>query len=678
VTRPLILAAAAFALALSSPPPAFAAEGDHVRYPEPYANSVPLAAQASDSSVYRAELYTPNKIGMTLTNYGFIGNNFTVYTSSYEYPLGSGYEHLVRGGLWIGANTYDDKGPFTGVSTATVDGTAGEAAAGATEFTPGTRVIYRRSTLPNSPYFDHGAVSEKDYVSLFSDYPAKTKTGRVEDHRPLHVAVTQYNYAWSFSDYAHQTFFHYVITNNGPPLRDVWVGMYDELASGNMKLQSVRPPSGWFNKKELGWVDTLNMVTERYCVNAPIPSGCFYSRVPEVVGMKLLGVRPGTLKDTTDKKVTFAAWNWSPGSTSRDEDVERYALMSTGTRLSMNPYPADFLPPGGDPVTLVAAGPFPTIESGDSIQIDFAYLGSDDETALIKRAVTAQRAYDLNYIVPVPPPSPNVKLVVRDHAVDLYWEDSPEQFSDPTSKNPFNQTGLDFEGYRIYLGEDRDNLNLLAQFDLGASGPSRNDTTGFNTGLSLITPGTPYVVNGHTYAHKYTIDHLRDGFKYWVSVTSYDLGTPEIESLESGISQNEEMAVPAPAPGELKDGVTVFPNPYRVETKWDSGTQARQHFLWFANLPEQCSLKIYTLSGALIYETSFDGATYDGRNARGIYRPGTDLHSNLSGTAFGWDMITREGQAAATGLYLWAVEDRKTGKRQTGKFLLVKSDREDF
>jgi hypothetical protein len=41
-------------------------------------------------------------------------------------------------------------------------------------------------------------------------------------------------------------------------------------------------------------------------------------------------------------------------------------------------------------------------------------------------------------------------------------------------------------------------------------------------------------------------------------------------------------------------------------------------------------------------------------------------------------MITREGQAAATGLYMYSVENRDTGKRQVGRFLIVKSDREGF
>ena len=40
-------------------------------------------------------------------------------------------------------------------------------------------------------------------------------------------------------------------------------------------------------------------------------------------------------------------------------------------------------------------------------------------------------------------------------------------------------------------------------------------------------------------------------------------------------------------------------------------------------------------------------------------------------------MITSEGQAAATGLYLFSVEDLDSGKVSRGKFLIVKTDRED-
>ena len=74
----------------------------------------------------------------------------------------------------------------------------------------------------------------------------------------------------------------------------------------------------------------------------------------------------------------------------------------------------------------------------------------------------------------------------------------------------------------------------------------------------------------------------------------------------------------------------------------------------------------------------FDGSTYNGSNARGIFTPGTGIRSVLSGTTYGWDMITRQGQAVASGLYLWSVRDKRTGARQTGKVLIIKSDRENF
>jgi len=141
------------------------------------------------------------------------------------------------------------------------------------------------------------------------------------------------------------------------------------------------------------------------------------------------------------------------------------------------------------------------------------------------------------------------------------------------------------------------------------------------------------------------------------------------------------MAVPNPAPGERARGVTVYPNPYRAEARWDQGALVRDHYLWFANLPRRCTLRIYTLAGDLVYETRFDGDTYRGENARGLYDPRQDRDTgapSLSGSSFAWNLISREGQAVASGLYLFSVEDLEGGRTEQGKFLVVKSDRESF
>ena len=645
-----------------------AAETDHVRTP-----AEPAGIWAAQDGVnFAIRIMEQNLMGLSITNYGFIGNNFVSRSPSMEYPLGTGYEHLVRGGLWIGGLAVDDQGAFTGVTTGAVDGSQGSASADATEFTPVSESITSRSTLPNSRFFNAAAVSELDYLSTFWDGVPKRATGNNQDHRPLKVQVRQENYAWSFSDYQHVVIFHYVIKNVGAPIRNLWAGMYDEFQSGPKNAYSCWPPSSqcssvgsWFSRKRITYADSLRMLTEEYCSNI---NNCNRQLVPYTVGLALLGVRPGTLADTASRKVTFASWSYAPGSALRDEDREKYDILASGRQLDLSPLPDSLAPPSGDPVTLLGAGPFLQLDPGDSITVDFAYVGGTDTAQVARHTRFAQRAYDRNYIVPVPPPSPRFTAVARDGSIDFYWEDSPEATLDPTSPIP-----ADFEGYRMYVGEDRNDLRLVAQYDKTTA---PNDTTGFNTGFTAVRLATPEVIDGQTYQYKYTLRNLRNGFKYYAAVTSYDLGNVEIESLESGRTQNELMVVPAPAAGERPgDGVTVFPNPYRVEARWDEGQNVRDHYLWFANLPNQCTIRIYTLSGDLVYEYDFNGATYDGRNARGVYDPRTDLKSKLSGATFGWDMITRQGQAAATGLYMYSIED-KSGKKTVGKFLIVKSDRE--
>ncbi|MBK7369822.1 MAG: hypothetical protein IPJ04_18580 [Candidatus Eisenbacteria bacterium] len=670
-------AALLLGICLTVSPASAAVDVDHFA---PGAHPV-ISQSVLDAVNYDLRVMGQNKLGVSITNYGFIGNNFTTRSASMEYPLGSGYEHLVRGGLWVGALAVDDNGGFTGVSAGAIDGSQGSASADATEFTPISSKIAIRSTLPNSRYFNPEAVSELDYSSTFWDGVAKRALGNNEDHRPMKLEVRQDNYAWSFAEYAHFVVFHYTIKNVGPPLRNVWVGMYDELQTGSKNLYNCWPPSsgcssvgGWFAKKQVAYTDSLRLFTESYCQNI---IDCRNNIAPPMAGMMLLGARPGTVVDTVagHKQVSLSVWSYSPGSAARDEDTERYALMSTGAIASLSPVPDSLLPPSGDPVFLMSAGPFEQLNPGDSITVDFAYLGSigateTEKLALIRRyARFAQRAYDRNYLVPVPPPSPRMKVVPRESAMDIYWDESPEFAADRTSPDT-----LDFEGYRIYVGEGRDTLGMVAQFDK-ATAPG--DSLGFNTGFGAVRLATPVVIDGGTYHYKYSVDHLRNGFRYYVAVTAYDLGNSEIESLESGIPQNEVMATPSPAQNERTGAeVTVFPNPYRVDARWDAGENVRDHFLWFANVPNKAIIRIYTLSGDLVYEYDFDGATYDGRNARGVNDPRSDLTSRLSGASFGWDLITRNGQAAATGLYMWSVEDKSTGKRSVGKFLIVKSDRE--
>ena len=66
-------------------------------------------------------------------------------------------------------------------------------------------------------------------------------------------------------------------------------------------------------------------------------------------------------------------------------------------------------------------------------------------------------------------------------------------------------------------------------------------------------------VLGDRIAYRYRLDGLRNGFKYFVAATAYDLGTNQTISLESGIAQNKTLAIPGPAPGE-RSGFTRPPS----------------------------------------------------------------------------------------------------------------------
>ena len=320
------------------------------------------------------------------------------------------------------------------------------------------------------------------------------------------------------------------------------------------------------------------------------------------------------------------------------------------------------------PIQLLSVGPFARIENGDSLTFDVAFLGGETQGKLIEHADYAQFAHDVDYQLPSAPPSPRLFVQAGERHADVWWDDSPEAAVDPTSPAP---GGRDFEGYRVHLGSDAQSTVQLAQFDV-------RDTAGFNTGLESASAAVPLVRDGITYRYHHRIDGLKDGFRYWGGVTSYDTGDPSVESLESSLSQNKFMVVPGPNQNE-HPGVYVFPNPYRVQATWDAGRTVRDHYLWFGGLPQRCRISIYTLAGDRVMNRDFNGDSYRTENIRGVWTPdrnGDTGPPSLSGASFAWDLISDRGQAVASGLYLWTVEDQDGGPTQRGKLLVVKSDRE--
>jgi hypothetical protein len=618
---------------------------------------------------YVTRLANRNRIGLTVSNYGFFGNNFTSRSPSLEFPLGSGFEHMSRAGLWIGALAVGDSGAFTGVTTALVDATQGGASADETEFSPLGDVVSERSRLPNSRVYSPAAISDQDLICEYWDGIPKRNSGNQREHHvPLQIRVRQVTLGFTLSSADAFVVARYIVTNDGAPLRDAWLGLYAQFASGNKNSYSVWPPSAgsgpgsWYFKAHIEYDASRRLFSESYCAAPPFPDNCRASVVPPWAGIKLLGVSPDSV---AAKTVNWRWWTFAPGDTARDEDREKYRLMSD-TQID-DPTGCALLG-ACSPIQLLSVGPFPRIEHGDSVSFDVAFVGGEDKPSLLKHADYAQFAHDVNYQLPSAPPSPRMVVEAGSQHADLWWDDSPEFAVDPTSPAP---GGRDFEGYRVYLGLDQQAPTRLAQFDLV-------DTTGFNTGLAPAEAPAPLIRDGIAYRYHYRIDGLKDGFRYWGAVTSYDTGDQAVESLESSIGQNKFMVIPAANAAEHQH-VVVFPNPYKVEAVWDAGKVVRDKVVWFAGLPARCTIRIYTLAGDQVLSREFDGSVYHTENVRGVWTPDRNPDTGppaLSGGTFAWDLITDRGQATATGLYMWTVEDHTGGPVQRGKLLVVKSDRE--
>jgi hypothetical protein len=441
--------------------------------------------------------------------------------------------------------------------------------------------------------------------------------------------------------------------NEGVDLLDMYLGMYSELASGYKGGYEQWPPGGaWFDQKVLYFDVERWMVLEH---NVTFDGG----NAPQWGAIGLLGTRPFPAEEL-DR--SFRWWAWDPGNALRDEDIEKYMHL-----LIPGADPVEEITLQDDPAELLGVGPWPLLAPGDTATAAFAFIGCNDLADGQAKFDWAKVAFDRNYVVPLPPPSPLSLAQPRPQGVTLRWDSSPEFVRDPASGR------LDFAGYRIFVSDGESDEGGILWNKVGEA-DVKGDSIGFETGLDFIRD--PYTApDGRVYDYRFDIEGLKDGFKYWLSVTSFDFGDVETNTppLESGTSQNRTAFIPGVQadPGNQL-GVVVYPNPYRGRAAWDGATE-RERVIWFANLPPRAEIRIYTLAGDWVDSIEFDAGIYDGRNAAGVYDPGAGQDRPvLSGGTAAWDLLSWNNQPIATGLYLFSVRDRDTDRMQTGRFMVLK------
>jgi hypothetical protein len=400
------------------------------------------------------------------------------------------------------------------------------------------------------------------------------------------------------------------------------------------------------------------------------------------------------------------------------DDNARYAKMHSGLN--------HFAPPQQDWETqirpalkqasnrtyLMSVGPYATLAPGESMDVAYAiicakrrsdgtYIAEDSDGAkanLIQNAEWAQRAYNgedgncngildpgedrdgdgkiTRFILPSPPAIPKVRIEPNNHQIDVYWSNNAEFSIDPISNK------ADFEGYRIYktaVGFDVKNvvdisksLKLSAEFDRAGNGLF------FDTGFDNVALPAPVTFEGDTtrYYYKYTFDNVQNGWQHAISVTAFDEGDQvnNLESLESSNLSSMLRAFPGkPGNDGFENGDPfVYPNPYYAGASWEgSSTFEEDRKIMFANLPGKSEVRIYTVAGDLVDQFIHDQA-YNGDDIRWFGTYSDTAATRFSGGEHAWDLLSKDSQIIARGIYLFSVKDLSSGKIFKGKFVVIK------
>jgi len=658
---------------------------------------------------------------MTVNNLGMIGNAFSGSFSvegfpSCEYPRNSGVEHLFQGGLWIGA--IKEGRPL--VTTGALDDPSGYSTGkSGFEFTASAGSgLESRSSLIDDPEYSPDAVSHEDFVADFTDANVKVPGTDIEirNHdNPLNVDVHFEAYNWNFNFANFFVILDYTITNSGnTPLDSLHVGYWND---GVIRNVNITPPGGspFFNKGGNGYIDSLYTGYEFDATGDT-------NFTKSYIGLKFLGAESKNQfhhREVDDTKVHYNSWQFrnsvDPVFFAPTSDNARYSKLSLGLNQNPNlnwPDIQEDLSKPSNRSNLVTAGAFDQLEPGESIKISFAVVCAKmnqdgnpvsantaaQRKTLRKNLSWAQRTYNgeddnfngqldpgedrdndgeiTRYILPAPPTIPTTKMIAKNNKIELYWSDNAESSIDPISKEK------DFEGYRIYkskFGFDvQTNEEALSSMEVIAEYDKKGNEHFYNTGFEKIQLAEPKTFEGDsiTYNYKYVIDNIQNGWQHAVALTAFDRGDPEnnVQPLESSKIANMKRVFPGTPPVKnlQKDKPFVYPNPYYGAAAWRGNSSFEEdRRIMFANLPKRAKIRIYSPSGDLIDQITHT-QNYQGKDAE-WYSSFSDAESTkFSGGEHAWDLLSKENQIIARGLYVFSVEDLDTGKQYEGKFVVIK------
>lgn len=266
---------------------------------------------------------------------------------------------------------------------------------------------------------------------------------------------------------------------------------------------------------------------------------------------------------------------------------------------------------------------------------------------------------------PEPPPGPNcvaanVSYSTEVPMIQVTWDQISETtiFTDGAYNN-FYDGSVDLDGYRVYRSTDFQFVNETeppvfrgAYWDLILDIP-RTDFQDYwdpEQGHYVFLDTT--IVFGFRCA--YYVSAYNSDPKNWTSAN----GTlvTDLPELESGDYNRTNPVAAIPGPVNNFD-IYVVPNPFVFNDMDRSFGLNDPYRIEFRNLPERCTIRIYTVAGDLI--------------AKLDHQP--DQYGNLSGSEV-WDQKSDSGLLVAPGLYIYHIKSLTPGLKQdlTGKLMIIR------
>jgi len=350
--------------------------------------------------------------------------------------------------------------------------------------------------------------SDQDSYCAYND---STNTVKI-----LGIQIEQVGYTYGVKFAQNIIFFKYILTNQSQNDYDsLYFALYADIDVGNI---SGGVPE--YDDDKIDFIKEKNFLyfydADNYSSEWPDGKvgmmGVAFLRTPEINGVQL--------------GITDMHYNLYYDD--RDIDTVQYGIMSSSPSLYNSPLgpqyfhlgnntalnycdPATIPATGLDIVANISSGPY-TLRSGEKLEFYTAIIAGEDLNELLYYLDQAYKVLDFNFEISKPPATPTLYSYAGDKEVILYWNDVAEYSFDNFSGE------FDFEGYRLYRSLDRGiSWQLISDFD-------RINDIGLDRGLQ----------------YSYNDKNVVNGIEYWYSITAYDRGDEQLESLESPKGSNPD------------------------------------------------------------------------------------------------------------------------------------------